>query len=213
MEHLLSDQIQAMRRRIRLLYQSAHDESRRQELLPQAFEELETALEELQALETELHRQQMQLLDTREHLEAEQQTYRDLFEFAPVAYLITSLDGTIQKTNQTAAALFETVEKFMIGRSLALFVPEGERREFRTWIAQLRGKDSIHELETRMQPWSGGSFDAEISVAVVRGALGRPISLRWIITKSRPQRPTLAYHHEQDAPLQQRAVGDALAAS
>ena len=211
MEQLISHQIQAMRRRLRLLYQEAHSDSGRQELLPQAFEELESALEELQALEAELHQQQMQLLDLREHLDAEHQAYRDLFETAPVAYLITSLDGTIQKTNRTAAALFETVEKFMIGRSLALFVPEGERREFRAWVARLREKDRIHELAARMQPWSGAPFEAEISVAVVRGALGRPLSLRWIIMKSKPQPQALL--QVQDTPLQQRAVGDALTAS
>jgi PAS domain S-box-containing protein len=183
MEQLLSRQIQAMRQRMQLLYRSAHSDVRQQELLPKAFDELDHALEELQTLETELYQQQAQLLDTREHLEAERQTYQELFEYAPVSYLITSPEGTIRRANLAATTLFESVEKFMIGRSLALFVPEGERRAFRAAIAHLHAAEGTQEWEVRMQPWGGPVFDASLSVAVVRGKLGRPLALRWIIKK------------------------------
>ena len=183
MKYSLSEQIQAMQQRMQLLYRSAHNESRQYELLPKAFDELDHALEELQTLETEIYQQQVQLLDTREHLEAERQTYQDLFEFAPVSYLITSPEGTIHRANQAGAALFETVEKFMIGRPLALFVPEGERRAFRTAVAQLPSKDGVQEWTLQMQSWGGPVFDVAISVGVVRGRLGHPLTLRWIIKK------------------------------
>jgi PAS domain S-box-containing protein len=184
MEQLLSRQIQAMRQRMQLLYRSAHSDVRQQELLPKAFDELDHALEELQTLETELYQQQAQLLDTREHLEAERQTYQELFEYAPVSYLITSPEGTIRRANLAATTLFESLEKFMIGRSLALFVPDGERRAFRDRIMRLHTLDGIQEWQAYMQPWGGQAFDAMISVAVVRGKLGRPMTLRWIIKKS-----------------------------
>jgi PAS domain S-box-containing protein len=184
MEQLLSQQIQAMRRRMQILYRSANGDLHSCDLLPRAFEELDYALEELQTLETEIYQQQMQLLDTREQLEAERQTYQELFEFAPASYLITTPEGVIRRANQAAATLFESVEKFMIGRSLALFVPDGERRAFRDRIMRLHTLDGIQEWQAYMQPWGGQAFDAMISVAVVRGKLGRPMTLRWIIKKS-----------------------------
>lgn len=183
MKQPLSQQIQAMRQRMQLLYRSAHADTHQHELLPRAFDELDHALEELQTLETELYQQQAHLLETREHLEAERQTYQELFEFAPASYLITTPEGTIRRANQAATTLFESIEKFMIGRSLALFVPESERRAFRAAILQLHTLEGTQEWETRMQPWGGPAFDAALSVAVVRGHLGRPLSLRWIITK------------------------------
>jgi PAS domain S-box-containing protein len=183
MKLTLSQQIQAMRQRIQRLSQGAQGDSRPQELLPKAFEELELALEELQTVEAELHQQQLQLLDTREHLEAERQTYQDLFQFAPVGYLLTSPEGIIRRANQAAATLFESIEKFMIGRSLSLYVPEGERRAFRRVVAQLRTMDGVQEWDTRMQPWDGPAFDAALNITVVRDHRGRPVELRWMITK------------------------------
>jgi len=186
MEQLLSRQIQAMRQRMQILYRSANSDLHYRDLLPKAFEELDYAFEELQTLEMEIYQQQLLLLDTREHLEAERQAYQELFEFAPASYLITSPEGAIRRANQAAATLFETIEKFMIGRSLALFVPEGERRAFRDQMMRLRTLDGIQEWQAHMQPWGGQAFDATISVAVVRGKLGHPMTLRWIIKKISP---------------------------
>jgi PAS domain S-box-containing protein len=184
MKLILSQQIQAMRHRVQQLSQGAQGDTHQQELLPKVFDELDHALEELQTVEAELHQQQVQLLDTREYLESERQTYQELFEFAPVGYLLTSPDGVIRRANQTAAALFETTEKMMIGRSLALYVPEGERRPFRRAISELSSRDGMQEWQAQMQPWHGPAFAAALSVAVVRNQRGRPAQLRWMITKT-----------------------------
>ena len=68
---------------------------RNQPALAETFDQLEAALQELQATEEELLRQYEQLEDARRALEAERQRYRDLFEFAPDAYLLTDAGGTI----------------------------------------------------------------------------------------------------------------------
>jgi PAS domain S-box-containing protein len=183
MKQPLSQQIQVMRQRMQLLYRSANGELHQSDLLPKAFEELDYALEELQTVELELYQQQLHLQDTREQLETERQTYQELFEFAPMSYLITNPDGTIHRANHAATTLFETIEKFMIGRSLALFVPEGERRAFRDHIMHLRTLDGVQEWQTHMQPWDGAVFDAAISATVARGKLGHPKTIRWLIKK------------------------------
>src|SRR5215208_6288848 len=105
MKSMLSQQIDSMLQRVQLLSQGAQGNSRQQELLPKLFDELDHALEELQTVEVELHQQHTQLLDTREHLEVERQTYQDLFEFAPVSYLLTGPDGVICRANHAATSL------------------------------------------------------------------------------------------------------------
>jgi two-component system, OmpR family, sensor histidine kinase VicK len=175
-------QLDAMRRRVTTLYRSAAAEAAQHELLPVAFEELQTALEELRAMYEELCEQHEHLLNTREHIEAERQASQDLFDGVPVAYLITSLNGTIRQANYAAAALFHSAAKFMIGRSLALFVPEGERRTFRERLAQVRGQGQHPQVwEMRMQSWRGASFQAMLTTAAVHGPLGHPTAIRWIV--------------------------------
>jgi PAS domain S-box-containing protein len=174
-------QLEAMRRRVATLYRSAATEPAQHQLLPMAFEELQNALEEMEVMCEELHLQHELLLNTRERIETEFQSYQDLFLSAPVAYLITSLNGTIRQANHAAAALFQTAEKFMIGRSLALFVPEGQRRAFREYLAQMSHSQHPQLWETRMQPWRGTPFQATLTTAVARGPLGYPTAVRWIV--------------------------------
>jgi PAS domain S-box-containing protein len=169
-----------MRQRIQLLSQK---DTPQQEVLPKVFDELDRAFEELQAVEAELLQQREQLLHIREHLEAERQTYQELFDHAPISYLLTGPGGVIRRANQAAAALFKTTEKKMIGRSLALYVPEGGRRSFLRTISELSSTAGLQEWHAQMQPWHQPAFAAALSVAVVRDTRGWPVQLRWMITK------------------------------
>ena len=175
-------QIGAMQGRVATLYRSAAAGATRCELLLVAFEELQAALEELKVMHEELCEQHGQLLNTREQIEAELQAARLHFDHAPVAYLITNLNGTIRQANHAAAALFHSAQKAMVGRSLALFVPEGERRAFRERLAQLRLHGAHQEVwEARMQPWGGTCFQAVLTIACAHGPLGHPRAIRWIV--------------------------------
>ena len=177
---VFSQQTQALQRRIQALHASAEDDPQ-SVVLPKVFDELDYVLERLQALAAQLHQLHEQHLDTCEHFETERQTYRELFDCAPVSYLLTDVSGMICRANQAAAALFGTPEKFLIGRSLALYVPEGERRPFRRAIVEVASREGVQEWHAQMQPWRGPAFDAAFSIAVVRDQRGRPVLLRWMI--------------------------------
>jgi PAS domain S-box-containing protein len=180
-DNTIALQVAAMRERVRALYRTSHVTAHEREILPQAFEELQVAMEELQAMHDEMHEQQVHLLSTHEEIEGERQMYQDLFEHAPVAYLVTGINGTIHRANQAAAALFQSSDKALIGRSLALFVPEGERRAFRFQLGELPESGDIYAWETNMQPWKGTPFYAALTTMLVRGKLGRPVALRWVV--------------------------------
>jgi PAS domain S-box-containing protein len=174
-------QLEAMRRRVTALYRSAASGPVQHELLPVAFEELQNALEELQAMYEELCLQHEHLLNTREHVEAEFQTYQHLFTHAPIAYLSTGLNGTIRHANCAAAALFHTTERSMIGRSLALFVPDGQRHAFRERMVQLTHSQDPQAWEAQMRSWRGASFQAALTTLTVHGPLGYPTAIRWVV--------------------------------
>ena len=177
---MLSQQTQALCRRIQALHASAEDDSQ-SVVLPKVFDELDYVLERLQALAAQLHQLHEQHLDTCQQAATERQTYQELFDCAPVSYLLTDMSGMICRANQEAAALFGTPEKLLSGRSLALYVPDGERRPFRRAIVELSTRDGVQEWHAQMQPWRGPAFDAALSVAVVRDHRSRPVQLRWMI--------------------------------
>src|SRR5262245_59587736 len=74
-------------------------------LLSQVLVDLQVALEELRVAEEEMRQQNEELIISRQAIEAENQRYRDLFEFAPDGYIVTDTTGMLQEANRTAAAL------------------------------------------------------------------------------------------------------------
>jgi PAS domain S-box-containing protein len=197
-------QLEAMRQRVRALYRRGSASVQNDEVLSAAFEELAVALEVLHATGVERQEQYEAWLDERVALEAECQRYQDLFTDAPAGYLVTNLDGTIRQANAMAAKLLQTDEKWLTGRSLALFVPDGHRRTFRSAIARLREAEQQHPWEVRLQPWSGSPFDAELHVALERGQSGRPLALRWLLHDISHRKQVEERMHARVAELEQR---------
>src|SRR5690348_13977525 len=150
-----SQQRLVLNQRVRALYQSAHMSGQGPGLLSDAFEELQAALDVLQTVETELQEQQKDLFMAIDRAKAECQRYKELFEGAPMAYFLTSVDGTIRKVNQLGAQLFQSDAKLLMGRSLVMFVPEGHRRAFRTRIAEVQQEDGVHVWEQQFHKQNG----------------------------------------------------------
>jgi PAS domain S-box-containing protein len=176
-----SQRLEAMRQRVQMLYRQGGNPTYHDPVLSAAFEELAAAMEELRALDKERQQQYEEWLNDRAALELECRRHQDLFTYAPAGYLVTNLDGTIRQANAMAAALFQTTERFLVGRSLALFVPDGQRRAFRAEVAQLRQADQIQEWKLQLQPWKGPGFHANLFVRVIRGGMGQPVALYWLL--------------------------------
>ncbi|MBC1223011.1 PAS domain S-box protein [Nostoc sp. UCD121] len=151
------------------------------DLMPQALKELYNTLKIVQLAAQELYQQNEELLETRNRLEGERQHYQDLFEFAPDGYLVTNTEGIIQEANHTAARLLNVSKHFLVGKPMMNFVPLGERQQVRWELIQLSKSDRVEELLVRLQKRHGESFDAALTVTVVRNQQGKAISLRWIV--------------------------------
>lgn len=150
-------------------------------LTPEALEELQTALEELHVAEEELKAQNEELELARAAVEAERHRYHDLFEFAPDGYLVTDDAGTVREANRAAAKLLNVSQKFLIGKPLINYIPQEERRVFRSKLNQLRQIDWVQEWEVRLSPRHSVAFDAALTVSTVRDWEGRPLGWRWLL--------------------------------
>ena len=142
-------------------------------LLPQVLAELDVAIEELSVTGEELREQTDELTATRRALEAERQRYQELFEAAPVAYLVTDPMARIREANRAAAALLGVAQGFLPGKPLAAYVDGSDRWGFRTMVNRL-----YHGEEQRVagRPLRLRRRDGE----VVRGAGRTSRNAFWI---------------------------------
>jgi len=151
------------------------------ETMATVFEQLSTALEELQVASEELYQQHQELLVTQQDLAAERQRYQELFEFAPDAYLVSDINGVIQEANMAAATLLNRSQQFLVGKPLACYVVEEERRAFRNQLNQLQQVEGVQEWEVSLRSQEQTPITASVRVATIRNREGDPVGLRWLL--------------------------------
>ncbi len=175
-------QIQVVRQRADALHDKANTSPLPSaQLLNDCLEELNVALEELRVAEEELRQQNEELFSARNELEIERQRYKELFDFAPDAYLVTDITGKILEANRAAASLLKISHKYIQGKLLINFIPNNERRAFRSLLVRLQQMEQIQDWEMHMQTREGIIFDVAISVIMVRDDLDNPKGWRWLI--------------------------------
>lgn len=69
--------------------------------------DLKVLVEELSIYQIELEYQNQELIQSQEQLQQSNDRYQDLFDNAPIGYLIVDLNGIVKDLNQTACQLFE----------------------------------------------------------------------------------------------------------
>ncbi len=179
MEQLVQ-QIEEIRCRMVALEQRSGESSLpQQQLGEETFEELRTALEELQVAEEELRQQNEELMIAQEAVAAERQRYQDLFEFAPDGYLVTDANATIGEVNRVAAELINVSQNFLVGKPLDLFFTEPERQDFYSEMTRrLQQVNRIQDWEVRLSPRNGAPLDAALTMVAVRDQEGKLVAVR-----------------------------------
>jgi PAS domain S-box-containing protein len=165
-------------------------------LLPEALAELDVALEELSVTGEELRSQTDELASARQALEAQRHRYQELFESAPVAYVVTDPLARVREANRAAAALLGLEPRFLAGRPLAAYVAASDRWGFRSMVGRLhRGEEArVREWPLRFRRRGGGVVSVAATVEPVRSGDGEPQGLRWLLRQLEPEempRPVL----------------------
>jgi two-component system cell cycle sensor histidine kinase/response regulator CckA len=181
---LISDpfaqRVEAVRQRLRLLESQADTpDDLKQELIE--------ALEELRDAQEELHAQNDQLIAAHLEVESERQRYRELFDLAPEAYLLTDLGAMVREANLATASLLGIERRFLIGKALASFVVLEDRARFRTLVSELPPSSAAHQFGVRIQPRRGEPMEVALSVSVAKSVDGEPVGLRWLLRDATDQ--------------------------
>ena len=98
--------------------------------LQNMVEELQAAEEEIAAQVEELTGQNEELVAAESSLAAERARYHDLFEAAPVGYLVSDDNGVILQANRAAVELLGTQVDGVVGNPLVIYVPPPQRESF-----------------------------------------------------------------------------------
>ena len=143
-------------------------------------EDLISAFEELRLADEELRAQSEALAATSNELDRERRKFRELFEFAPDAYFVTDLHGTIREANVAAGRLLGVDPKFLVGKLLPSFFEESARRQYPEQLDLLCDRDRLDEWEMWLNPRHGPTV--RVSASISRSSRNyRAAEYRWII--------------------------------
>jgi len=141
--------------------------------------DLDTATEELRV-------QSEALFEARVELDDASAVFRDLFELAPCAYFVTTLEGRIAYANEAASQLLCRTRNALIGKPIVCFVPPENRSAFRTALTRSCITSAVSTWPLVLSP-SGASVSipcrARVRVTSPGSAATHRRMLFWNITE------------------------------
>lgn len=207
-ERTFDEQVEAAHQRVGALLQVAGGWPERQKAQAmKALKELSTTLKGLRMTGEDLRRQNGELATACADLKAECQRYRELFDFAPDGYLVTDVEGVIQKANRATAVMLQAHQDFLVDKPLISFVNEGEREVVQARLEQLRsGASGMRDWRLQMKPWEGDPFWVEVCVVSVCDSQSGAVSLLWLLRYVAGRRRT--EEELQESEERYRAIAD-----
>lgn len=111
-----------------------------------AYEEIQTSLQIAELTE-------QALLQQNQSIAAGYQHYHDLFDAAPIAYIVTDATGLILEGNQAMGQLLNVPQQYLAGKSLIFYVAESDHPAFFNYLTQLSQSNDIQiwRLHLRLQ--------------------------------------------------------------
>jgi PAS domain S-box-containing protein len=170
----------------KLQWRAKHEPENSAHLLAEALTALDHAHAELAAARDELHEHADEMLATRLERELEWARYRDLFEAAPVSYIETNSYGVVIEANRSSCELLNLSAARLVGKPLAAFVAQGDRRRFRLALATLG--PSVQRTSLALHLKSRGEsapFAVQVDFSTVDTRMGRAPAVRWVIIPQR----------------------------
>jgi len=128
----------------------------------EAKREMEMALEELDVMWEELQGQATLLM-------RENQRYAEFFQYAPDAYLITDVGGSIREANEAALELLKAAREDVVARALSHYIAPDDRAAFLTATVglMLGAATKPTSMRARLRLRSSEVLEAEFSVRAI----------------------------------------------
>ncbi|MBD3291268.1 PAS domain S-box protein, partial [candidate division KSB1 bacterium] len=118
-------------------------------IVAQDYTKLRRIEDDLRVHQEELETQNEELRRTQEELERTRNSYLDLFEHAPVGYLLLNADGTIRDANLTAAKLFGRERSNLAGLRIGKLAISDDHDKSYLHLRNLSASNGKQSMELR----------------------------------------------------------------
>jgi PAS domain S-box-containing protein/putative nucleotidyltransferase with HDIG domain len=112
---------------------------------------------------------------------AADRSYRDLFDLAPDAYLVTNVQTIIAESNQAAAAMLMKDQGSLKGMPLMHFVAEADQPAFQSSLIQVREGGEKRNWEFILQPEEGAPFSVSVNVRAQTDQQDQLVRVLWLL--------------------------------
>lgn len=131
-------------------------------------------MQEIMANQSELERQNEELLENRYAIEAAGKKYEtlyrkyvNLFDFAPIGYMIIDETGKIHEINLAAAVALNAPRGTLVGAGITEFIHRDDQDRFDIQKKNCHQNPEATTFEVRMRKTDGFLFDAQIQLQPV----------------------------------------------
>jgi PAS domain S-box-containing protein len=151
------------------------------EALPTALDEMRRALAMLKSAGAAYRDQGDELTAGMADAEADHRRYHDLFQHAPIGYLVTDLAGRILEANVAAGQLLGIAPAALVGRPLAAQVAPSHREALRACLTATDVSVPPPNVELDIVPDGGKPMACLVTASPVAGPFGGRVALRWTL--------------------------------
>jgi PAS domain S-box-containing protein len=128
-------------------------------------EALRQMIHELHVHEFELEMQNDELRRSQVELDALRARYFDLYDLAPVGYLVVSLEGRILEANLAAVTMLGTARSSLSGQPISRFIFKDDQDIYYQHRLQLHRTGLPHQCELRMVTKDGATLWVKLTAA------------------------------------------------
>ena len=157
------------------------------------------ALHELSVHQIELDVQNEELRRARRDSDLLLERYQDLFDSAPVGYVVVNQAGLLLEVNHSAAALLGAPRDLLVQLAMIGFVHHDDRDVFYLYCKRLADQAAPQKCKLRLVNQDGAVFWAELESSIALGGEGEPVF--WImlsdVTARKRAAAMLRSNHEQ----------------
>jgi len=139
-------------------------------------------IHELQTLQIELELQNEELHRSQQELMQSQINYTELYDFAPVGYITTSLKGLILGSNLILSDMLQTERSLLINQPLSAFIHIEDQDIYYRHQKNLSESKTRQISELRLQPKDGAILDVQLESTVVPNKAGDPERYRTVVS-------------------------------
>lgn len=136
------------------------------------IEEAKELMHELEVHQVELEMQNQELREAQHRLEDIRDQYTDLFDFAPIGYIILNEKGEIENINLTACSLIGIDRTKILKRALSAFMGANEAHVLFIKLKEAFQNGILKPFELEFNRNNSGSFHALVQGSITKNIKG-----------------------------------------